>query len=62
MTASNSKSKGKRTAQAGDPRAVTISLTPTEAGYVRLLSAVLQESEEEVVTDLLLGRFRPGSR
>lgn len=62
MTASMTKNKGMKPRRAGNASCVEVSLSPVEAGYIRLLSAVLQESEEEVVTELLTGRIRPLAR
>jgi hypothetical protein len=58
MTASLIKSKRNKSASSRQNRCLEVTLSPVEAGYVRLLSAVLQEPEEEVVTDLLMGRLR----
>lgn len=57
MTASRIKNKTNKTAAPLKSRYVEVTLSSIEAGYVRLLSAVLEEPEEEVVTDLLVGRI-----
>jgi hypothetical protein len=57
MTASFIKNKELNPVSSKEPRYVEVTLSSEEAGYVRLLSAVLEETEEEVVTDLLVGRI-----
>lgn len=57
MTASTIKPKLNKAATSLKTRYVEVTLSPVEAGYVRLLSAVLEEPEEDVVTDLLVGRL-----
>lgn len=57
MTASFIQNKELKSVCSREPRYVEVTLSPEEAGYVRLLSAVLRESEEEIVTDLLVGRI-----
>jgi hypothetical protein len=61
MTASIFKTKENKASSSRQNRYVEVTLSPAEAGFIRLLSAVLQEPEEEVVTDLLTGRLRPAA-
>lgn len=62
MTASCIEMKTKKSHSAKGGRCLEVTVSPVEAGYLRLLSAVLREPVEEVVTDLLLGRLQPAAR